>query len=384
MGSVTCVVGTRPEVVKMAPVILRLRQLEGLPPVRVLATGQHRGLLDLALQDFGIVADRDLELMRHDQDLADLTARALPTLAAEFARERPDLVLAQGDTTTVLTTALACYYQRVPFAHVEAGLRTFRPYAPFPEEKNRVLTSHLAELHFAPTPGARSNLVREGIASETIHVTGNTVVDALQAIARRSTPLPVQPATQRFLLVTAHRRENFGRPLEEICRALLELLRRDRELSIVATVHPNPRVSEVVYRLLSGHDRIHLLGPLGYPEFVGLMKSAEAILTDSGGVQEEAPSLGKTVFVFREATERPEAVAAGLARVVGHDREAIVGSFEHWRREESGSVTHRTAPAASPYGDGHAAERIARIIAARFGIDPGPLPDGVPAVWSGP
>ncbi len=214
-------------------------------------------------------------------------------------------------------------------------------------------------------------------------MTGNTVVDALEAISRRSIPLPVRPATGRFLLVTAHRRENFGRPLEEICHALLELVGRDRELSIVATVHPNPRVSEVVNRLLSGHDRIHLLGPLGYPEFVALMKSAEAILTDSGGVQEEAPSLGKTVFVFREATERPEAVTAGLARVVGHDRQAIVGGFERWRSEESGRGLARSSHAASPYGDGHAAERIARVVAARFGIDPGPLPDCVPASWPG-
>jgi UDP-N-acetylglucosamine 2-epimerase (non-hydrolysing) len=368
----------------MAPVILRLRELEGGPPVRVLATGQHRGLLDLALRDFGIVAERDLDLMRHDQDLADLTARAIAALSAEFARARPELVLAQGDTTTVLTTALACYYHRIPFGHVEAGLRTFRPYAPFPEEKNRVLTSHLAEVHFAPTPGARANLLREGIDPATIHVTGNTVVDALQAIARRSTPLPVRPATGRFLLVTAHRRENFGRPLEEICLALLELVRRNRELSIVATVHPNPRVSEVVNALLSGQDRIHLLGPLSYPEFVTLMKSAEAILTDSGGVQEEAPSLGKTVFVFRESTERPEAVAAGLARIVGHDRDAIVEGFERWRREGGpGSRQQRSTPASSPYGDGHASERIARVVAARLGLAVEPLPDGVPGSWSG-
>lgn len=383
MRSMTCVVGTRPEVVKMAPVILRLRAWHDGPPVRVLATGQHRGLLDQALRDFGIVADRDLELMRHDQDLADLTARALSALSAEFARERPALVLAQGDTTTVLTTALACYYQKIPFGHVEAGLRTFRPYAPFPEEKNRVLTSHLADLHFAPTPGARANLLREGIAPEAIHVTGNTVVDALHAIARRPIPPPVRPATDRFLLVTAHRRENFGRPLQEICHALLDLVGDDRDLSIVATVHPNPRVTEVVNRLLSGHDRIHLLGPLGYPEFVALMTSAEAILTDSGGVQEEAPSLGKTVFVFREATERPEAVMAGLARVVGHDRQLIVASFQQWRREQAESGIRQTPAAASPYGDGHAAERIARVVAARFGLDPGPLPAGVPESWSG-
>src|SRR5579859_5817867 len=202
---ITCVLGTRPEVVKMAPVILRLRGTEGGPPVRVLCTGQHRGLLDQALADFEITADSDLDLMRDDQSLADLTARALIGLSQEFSERRPELVLAQGDTTTVLAAALASHYHRIPLAHVEAGLRTGMAYAPFPEEKNRVLTSHLAELHFAPTPAACTNLLREGIDGASIHVTGNTVVDALQMIARRPVPLPVRPATERFLLVTAHR-----------------------------------------------------------------------------------------------------------------------------------------------------------------------------------
>jgi UDP-N-acetylglucosamine 2-epimerase (non-hydrolysing) len=384
MSQITCVMGTRPEVVKMAPVILRLRGIEDGPSVRVLSTGQHRGLLDQALADFDITADRDLELMRHDQGLADLTARALVALSEEFAAHRPELVLAQGDTTTVLTAALACYYQRIPFGHVEAGLRTWDPYAPFPEEKNRVLTGHLAELHFAPTPAARANLLCEGIDPDTIHVTGNTVVDALQMIARRPIPLPVQPATNRYLLVTAHRRENFGEPLAEICRALLDLVGRDPELSIVFTVHPNPRVRQVVDELLVGHDRIHLLGPAGYPEFVALMKSAEAILTDSGGVQEEAPGLGKAVFVLRDATERPEAVEAGLAWIVGPHRSAIVSEFERWRERQcqnrNGNGAGRPA---SPYGDGWASERIARVVAARFGIELAAPPAGVPVSWPG-
>jgi UDP-N-acetylglucosamine 2-epimerase (non-hydrolysing) len=379
---VLCVVGTRPEVVKMAPVILRLRALENGPRVVVLSTGQHRGLLDRALADFGLEADRDLALMRPDQDPADLTARALVALSNELAARRPALVLAQGDTATVLAAALACHYRRVPFGHVEAGLRTFDPNAPFPEEKQRVLTSHLAELHFAPTPRARANLLREGIDPAAVHVTGNTVVDALQTIARKPVPLPVRPTTGRFLLVTAHRRENFGAPLAEIARALLDLVERDPGLSVVFTVHPNPRVREVAESLLAGRERIHLLDPLSYPEFVALMASSEAVLTDSGGVQEEAPGLGKMVFVLRDATERPEAVQAGLARLVGPRREAIIAAVAAWRRERAGTED-AGAPVANPYGDGWAAARIARLVAARLGLDPGTLPPGVPESWPG-
>lgn len=378
--SIVCVVGTRPEAIKMAPVVLRLRRPGSGFRVRVLATGQHGDLLAQALADFGLTPDQNLEIMRPDQGLADLTARALVALDRALAHEPPDLVLAQGDTTSVLCTALACHYHQIPLAHVEAGLRTGIRYAPFPEEKNRVLASHLATWHFAPTPLARANLLKEGIASESIHVTGNTVIDALKATAARLPALPVRPATERFLLVTAHRREHFGAPLEQICAALLALVDRREELSVVYPVHPNPNVSQRVHERLGRHPRIHLIAPVDYPAFVALMSSAFVILTDSGGVQEEAPALGKPVLVLREATERPEAVAAGTVRVVGSKRAAIVAAVEELC--DRPEVYARFARAVNPYGDGHAAERIARVLAGRFGLEPGPLPAGVPLDWA--
>ncbi len=372
--TVVCVVGTRPEAVKMAPVVLRLRRGPPALEVRVVTTGQHRGLLDRALDDFGIASDLDLDLMVPGQGLPELTARALVALSGVFARDRPDLVLAQGDTTTVLSTALACYYNRVPFGHVEAGLRTGRPYAPFPEEKNRVLAGHLADLHFAPTAAGRSNLLREGVDPATVHVTGNTVVDALRTAAGDDRPPPPGTPAGRYVLVTAHRRENFGAPLFEICRALRDLVEGHHDLSVVYPVHPNPAVRDVVHERLGGHDRVHLTEPAGYREFVSLMKRSYLILTDSGGVQEEAAALGKPALVLRDETERPEAVAAGVVRLVGPRRDAIVAAFEEfWGRP---GPPARPAPAANPFGDGWASERIARVLAGRFGLDAGPPPDG--------
>ncbi len=377
--TVVCVVGTRPEAVKMAPVVLRLRRGAPALDVRVLTTGQHRGLLDRALEDFGIASDLDLDLMRAGQGLPELTARALVALSGAFARDRPDLVLAQGDTTTVLCTALACYYNRVPFGHVEAGLRTGRPYAPFPEEKNRVLAGHLADLHFAPTAAGRANLLREGIDPASVHVTGNTVIDALLMTAGEDAPpLPGTPAG-RYVLVTAHRRENLGGPLEEICDALLDLVGRHPDLQVVYPVHPNPAVRGVVSGRLGGHDRIHLIEPAGYRAFVTLMKRSYLVLTDSGGVQEEAAALGKPALVLRDETERPEAFDAGAARLVGPRRAAIVSAFEEfWDRPVA---PPRTGPAANPFGDGWASERIARVLAGRFGLDAGPPPPGFVAVF---
>ena len=374
---ITCVIGTRPEVIKMAPVVLRLRRGEG-NEVRVLATGQHRGLLDQALADFRIVADDDLDLMRPHQTLADLTARTVVALSGHLERHRPDLVLAQGDTTTVFCTALACYYHRVPFGHVEAGLRTGNPYFPFPEEKNRVLAGHLAELHFAPTLEASRNLRKEGIAAEDIHITGNTVIDALLTTAGQDVPLPIVPATPRYLLVTAHRRENFGKPLEEICRALRDLVEHDPDLSIVYPVHPNPRVLETVTAELQDRDRAHLIEPVNYPQFVALMKHSYAILSDSGGVQEEGPALGKPVLVLRDETERPEAVAAGTVRLVGPHHDAIVAATRALC--DRPEVYAQFARATNPYGDGHAADRIAAILAQRYKADFG-RPDGPIPPW---
>lgn len=376
---VMCAVGTRPEAVKMAPVIARLGREAGRIDVRVLAVAQHRGLLDQALGDFGITPDHDLDLMRPDQGLADLTARALVAIDGHLGRERPDLVLAQGDTTTVLATALASHYQRIPFGHVEAGLRTGRAYDPFPEEKNRVLASHLAALHFAPTQRARRSLLAEGIADATIHVTGNTVVDALLATAARSTPLPLTPATARFLLVTMHRREGFGAPQAEVCQALVDLVERDPGLSVVYPVHPNPEVRTPSEAHLGGRARIHLIEPVGYLAFVALMKAAALILTDSGGVQEEAPALGKPVLVLRETTERPEAVESGFARLVGTARDRIVLAVEEALAQPNDAAFRPV----NPYGDGWASERIARIILTRFGLDPGLPPQGFRLSWGG-
>jgi UDP-N-acetylglucosamine 2-epimerase (non-hydrolysing) len=375
MPRVLAVVGTRPEAVKMAPVIRRLRRPGSGFDVRLLATGQHRDLLDQALQDFGLAPDADLDLMRPDQSLSALTVRAIEALSEAYASIRPDLVLAQGDTTTVLCAALASYYQRIPFAHVEAGLRTGLPYAPFPEEKNRVLVSHLAELHFAPTSEACGNLLREGIAPETITITGNTVIDAVRMIAASDPPLPLCPATPRFVLATVHRRESFGQPLREICAGLCEVVKTHRDMSLVVPVHPNPRVREVVQSVLSEQPRVHVIEPVGYPAFVALMKACSLIITDSGGVQEEAPEFGKSVLVLRDATERPEAVSAGSTRIIGTSREAIVSQVrELW---ESNGAAENAIQRRNPYGDGWAAERIARVLSARFGLDPVPIPDGM-------
>jgi UDP-N-acetylglucosamine 2-epimerase (non-hydrolysing) len=350
--------------------------------VHVLTTGQHRELLDRALADFAIVPDTRLDVMQPGQGLAALTARVLTGVSDALDRLRPDLVLAQGDTTTVLATALACHYNRVAFGHVEAGLRTGRPYDPFPEEKNRVLVSHLAVLHFAPTPASRMNLLREGIPGRTIHVTGNTGIDALEQVAARNVPLPVRPITERFLLITLHRRENFGAPLKRICLALRDVLARFPGLSLIATLHPNPRARGVLETELSAHERIRLIEPVDYPSFVALMKASTAILTDSGGVQEEAPSLGKRVLVLRETTERPEAVAAGTVQLVGTWPRTILAAVA----AIAGSPRSPDAagPHANPYGDGWASERIARIVSARFGIDAGAAPPHFSRRWPAP
>ena len=375
---VVCVVGTRPEAVKMAPVVLRLRGAKGLR-VRLVSTGQHRELLDRALADFGLTADLDLGLMRPGQGLAEVTSRALTALDRAFEAEAPDLVLAQGDTTTVLASALASYYRRIPFGHVEAGLRTGQPYRPFPEEKNRVLAGHLAELHFAPTPNARLNLLREGIADASIHVTGNPGIDAL-GLALRGFPLPpVELETDRMILVTAHRRESFGPPLLEVCGALRDLVGHDPRLSVVFPVHPNPQVRGPVEGALGGVPRIRLMEPVGYLEFVALMRASFLILTDSGGVQEEAPSLGKPVLVLRDETERPEAVEAGAVRLVGPHRLAIVESTRALASQPD--LYRRFATAVNPYGDGWAAERIARVLLGRFGLDAPVDPPGFSPGW---
>ncbi len=366
------VVGTRPEAIKLAPLLLRLKEVKGLT-VRLISTGQHRELLDQALREFGLVADVDLDLMRSNQTLADSTSRALTALDHAIEAEAPSLVLAQGDTTTVLAAALASYYRQVPFGHVEAGLRTGQPYRPFPEEKNRVLAAHLASVHFTPTFQGRDNLLREAIDPDSIHVTGNTGIDALRWVVDQS-PANTHDirAMPRTILVTAHRRENLGPPLEAICGAVIDLIAKYPDLRVVFPVHPNPSVRLVVAGLLEKTPRVELVAPVGYREFVGLMRSSFLILTDSGGIQEEGPSLGVPVLVLRDETERPEAVLAGSVQLVGPHRKAIVDAVE--RLWDDPTAYRQASTAVNPYGDGHASERIVRVVARWFGLNPPPPP----------
>ncbi len=338
----------------MAPVIARLRR-EPWCDCLVILSAQHRELADQVLELFGIRPDADFAVMRTNQTLAGLTSRLIERFDEALARLRPDALLAQGDTTTSMVAALCSFYQRVPFGHVEAGLRTHKLYGPFPEEMNRLVAARVARWHFAPTEQARLNLVREGIAPETVTVTGNTVIDALLDVAARCSETPVPPGL-RLVLVTAHRRENFGAPFENVCRAIRHLADARPDIQFLYPVHPNPNVKELAFRVLGCHPRVHLVEPLDYCAFVAAMKQAHFILTDSGGVQEEAPALGKPVLVLRDETERPEAVAAGVVRLVGTDFERIVA--ESTRLLDDSAYYASMAHGVSPYGDGRAAERI--------------------------
>jgi UDP-N-acetylglucosamine 2-epimerase (non-hydrolysing) len=382
---VATVFGTRPEAIKMAPVVHALRcaaqQGASLRPL-VYVSGQHRDMLDQVLGLFDLEPDADLDVMRPDQQLPDLTARMLTGLHGLFERDRPDLVLVHGDTTTALAGALAAYYQRIPVGHVEAGLRTGDRYSPFPEELNRKLVDGLCSYHFAPTPQAVANLRAEGVTAAGIVQTGNTVIDALLLTlerlagngARRLRQLcPGLSPQRRLILVTSHRRENLGAGLVGICEAVLELARRFPDVEVVYPVHPNPNVRATAERLLAGAERVHLLPPLDYDVFCHLMSASHLILTDSGGVQEEAPALNKPVLVLRDTSERPEAVAAGAARVVGTRAEAIVSAASRLLTDPA--EYRRMAEAPSPYGDGRAAERIVEFI-ARSGGAPAPRPSG--------
>lgn len=349
----------------MAPVIQALRQADGIE-TRVCVTAQHRQMLDQVLQLFDIRPDHDLNLMQPGQDLTDITANVLHGLRPVLAAERPDLVLVHGDTTTTLAGALAAYYQRIPVGHVEAGLRTGNIHAPWPEEMNRRIAGAITSFHFAPTARARDNLQREGVGEERIHVTGNTVIDALLAVVDKVRANPELQAQFRFLdparrtvVVTGHRRENFGDGFQRICRALGRLAERS-DVQIVYPVHLNPNVLGPVREALGQRDNVHLIEPLDYLPFVALMDRADLIITDSGGVQEEAPSLGKPVLVMRETTERPEAVEAGTVRLVGTDEERIVR--EAARLLDDPQAYAAMSRAHNPYGDGRAAGRIVRVI----------------------
>lgn len=362
---ILCVVGTRPEAIKMAPVILALKA-EPWANVRLLATAQHRHMLDQVLDFFGIAPDIDLNIMRPNQALTTLTARLLLELDHVLEAEKPDVVLAQGDTTTVMAAALACFYHHIPFGHIEAGLRTGDLQSPFPEEANRVIAGRLARWHFAPTESSRENLLREGIADSNIAVTGNTVIDALLMTAARDCALGIDlDSDKRLILVTSHRRENFGTPFRNICRALQALAERNPNVQFLYPVHPNPNVKDVAYELLGPFPNIHLCAPLEYAPFVTAMKRAYLIISDSGGVQEEAPALGKPVLVLRDETERPEAVDQGVVKLVGANFDRIL--VETQRLLDDAVAYRAMARGVSPYGDGRASERIVGVLREHFG-----------------
>jgi UDP-N-acetylglucosamine 2-epimerase (non-hydrolysing) len=338
----------------MAPVIRALRNAAGLS-VSVLSSGQHRDLLAPLIDWFELGVDSDLRVMTQNQSVSELTARLIRGFEERLSALRPDLVLAQGDTTTVLCAALGCFYLNIPFGHVEAGLRTFEPRNPFPEEFNRVAVGRLARLHFCPTMRARDNLLSEQVHASAVQLTGNTVIDALRFTTAKLKTRTVR-AFDHDILLTAHRRENFGAPLVEIFGALLELCRRFPRLKVLYPVHPNPNVRAAARQMLAGQPQISLAEPLDYPELVAAMLASKLILTDSGGIQEEAPALAKPVLVLRAVTERPEAVETGAAKLVGASRSAIVAETTRLLLDPAHYAS--MAPGASPYGDGRAAPRI--------------------------
>ena len=371
---ISFIFGTRPEAIKLCPVILAMKDHPDLEP-HVCVTGQHREMLDQVLEVFGVFPDVDLALMLPNQTLSEFTARSISAIDAYLTEQKPDMVLAQGDTTTVFCAALCAFYHKIPVGHVEAGLRTWNKYSPFPEEINRVLATRLADLHFTPTNTSRDNLLREGVTSDRIFVTGNTVIDALYLALEKvkinppSFPgLPSGTMTNErpLVLITGHRRESFGEGFRNICLAIVELAQRFPSAEFVYPVHLNPNVREPVFRLLGNMPNIHLMDPLGYLSFVALMNRAKIILTDSGGVQEEAPSLGKPVLVMRDTTERPEAVAMGTVKIVGTDPDAIVSNVSTLMTDRTSY--ERMANAVNPYGDGRASMRIVDLLMKNFRI----------------
>ncbi|MEM4949621.1 MAG: UDP-N-acetylglucosamine 2-epimerase (non-hydrolyzing) [Candidatus Jordarchaeales archaeon] len=366
MLKVLTVFGTRPEAIKLAPVLQEFKRHPELVS-RVCVTAQHREMLDPFLKIFDIHPDYDLDIMQPNQTLFDITIRALDGLKRVLEAEQPDFLLVQGDTTSAFAAALAAFYLKIPIGHVEAGLRTFDKYHPYPEEINRRLISHLADLHFTPTLRAQANLLAEGIPPNKIFVTGNTVVDAILLILERTKDLNLLPpglsklsSNRKLILVTAHRRESFGQGLESICLALRRIVEEAPDVEIVYPLHMNPNVRTVVTKVLKGVERVHLLEPMDYVAFVHLMARSYLILTDSGGIQEEAPTLKKPVLVLRETTERPEVLEVGAAKLVGTDPQKIVK--ETLRLLRDFKEYERMACAGNPFGDGRAAQRIAEIL----------------------
>lgn len=379
MKKVSLIFGTRPEAIKLAPVVLALKREKGIN-CRVCVTAQHREMLDQVLEIFDIIPDVDLDIMRPDQSLAEITARATEGIDSYLKKERPDMVAVQGDTTTTFVASLVSFYNHIPVAHVEAGLRTGNLSAPWPEEANRVLTTRLASLHFAPTETNKKNLSEEGVPADKIFVTGNTVIDglflAVQKVKANPPDIPGigfslmgEKEKATIVLITGHRRESFGKGFESVCQAIGELALRFPKVHFVYPVHLNPNVRSPVMKILGGDNglkNVHLIDPLPYLPFVALMNRAMLILTDSGGIQEEAPSLGKPVLVMRETTERPEAIEAGTAKLVGIDYGNII-------RETTRLLTDRVAylqmaKAHNPYGDGKASERIVKAVSSYLGV----------------
>lgn len=362
--------GTRPECIKLAPVIAALRARRRDFKTMICSSGQQRELLDQALRDFQLVADRDLDVMRPDQSLAELTTSLVTGFTATIADMRPDLMLVQGDTTTAFAAALSAYYQRIPIAHVEAGLRSHDRFNPFPEEINRRYISAIADVHFAPTPGAANALRSEGVDAASIHVTGNTIVDALASLrARLDAPRGYDLISKTvrelardtsIVLVTCHRRENFGRNLATLLRAVRRIAIAHPLHKIVFPIHPNPNIRDIALAALGDVANIHLLDPVSYPDSIHLLSRASLVLTDSGGLQEEAPSLGVPVLVLRLRTERPEAIAAGLAELVGVDEDRIVARANDFLARSTGAIDRSNS---NPFGDGRASERIVDVLA---------------------
>ncbi len=365
MKKILILFGTRPEAIKLAPVIKELEKEKRKFKVEVCITGQHRHILDQVLETFRIKPDFDLQIMRKDQNLFDINVRILQGLENLLEKRKPDLIIVQGDTTTAFVSALAAYYTKRKIGHVEAGLRTADKFAPFPEEMNRRLISHLADFHFAPTTQARNNLLKEGVVFKNILVTGNTVIDALY-LALRMNPKIELPILRKInpkhkiILVTAHRRESFGKPFQNICQALKAIAQRNHNVEIIYPVHPNPNIRIPAHQILEKIERIHLIAPLDYLPFIHLMKKSYLILTDSGGIQEEGPALGKPVLVLREKTERPEAIQAGTARLVGINKKKIISETE--RLLNSNYEYQKMAKKKNPFGDGKASQRIKKFL----------------------
>jgi len=361
--------GTRPEAIKMAPLVSEIKKYKEILEPLVVVTAQHREMLDQVLKVFNIAPDYDLDIMEPNQSLTSIVVNAMESLESVLVKEVPDMVLVQGDTSTTFVGALSSFYQRIPVGHIEAGLRTQEKFRPFPEEINRRLTTVITDLHFPPTPEAASNLLRENVAKSSVFISGNTVIDAFLSIAKREFDLNkigIDAKGRRIVLVTAHRRENFGAPMKNICEAVKALAKKYDDALFVIPMHKNPSVRSTISETLGNIKNIMLMDPLNYEPFVHLMKSSYIILSDSGGVQEEAPSLGKPVLVLREVTERPEAVTAGAVKLVGHNKEKIIEEAEKLLCDPE--EYEKMSRIINPYGDGKASERIVKMLLHYFGF----------------